>query len=78
MTTDATEFMTRFGQVWVTGKTNEVDELMPADVRYHLPPFPDMDREALKGFITGFHQAFPDFTITIDETITHADVSAHR
>ena len=78
MTTAAADFMTRFGQVWVTGKTDEVDELMPADVVYHLPPFPDMDREALKGFITGFHQAFPDFTITIDENISDNDVSAHR
>ena len=78
MTTAAADFMTRFGQVWVTGKTDEVDELMPADVVYHLPPFPDMDREALKGFITGFHQAFPDFTLTIDENISDNDVSAHR
>ena len=76
--TDVAEFFTRFGETWVTGKVDVVDELMPADVAYHLPPFPDMDREALKGFIAGFHQAFPDFTITIDENISDKDVSAHR
>jgi hypothetical protein len=32
MTTDAAGFMTRFGEVWVTGKTGEVDDMMPADV----------------------------------------------
>lgn len=37
-----------------------------------------MNREALKGFITGFHQAFPDSTITIDENVSDGDVSAHR
>jgi predicted ester cyclase len=78
MTIDAAEFMTRFGQVWVTGKTDEVDNLMPADVAYHLPPFPDMDREGLKGFIAAFHQAFPDFTITIDDNVIDSEVSAHR
>jgi len=78
MTTDATGFMTRFGQVWVTGKTHEVDNLLPRDVVYHLPPFPDMDREALKGFIAQFHQAFPDFTLSIDENIVEGDSSGHR
>jgi predicted ester cyclase len=38
----------------------------------------DLDRETLKGFIAAFHQAFPDFTITIDESLSDNDVSAHR
>lgn len=78
MAIDAASFFSRFGEVWVTGKTDVVDELMPADVAYHLPPFPDMDRDALKGFIGAFHQAFPDFTLSIDEQVVDGDTSAHR
>ncbi len=76
--TDVAEFFTRFGETWVTGKVDVVDELMPADVAYHLPPFPDMDREALKGFIVAFHQGFPDFTLNVEEHIVDGDSSAHR
>ena len=76
--TDVAEFFTRFGETWVTGKVDVVDELMPADVAYHLPPFPDMDREALKGFIVAFHQGFPDFTLNVEEHIVNGDSSAHR
>ena len=32
--TDVAEFFTRFGETWVTGKVDVVDELMPADVAY--------------------------------------------
>lgn len=74
----AADHFTRFGEVWVTGKVDVVDDLLPADVAYHLPPFPDMDRDALKGFITAFHQAFPDFTLTVDENVTEGDTSTHR
>jgi predicted ester cyclase len=37
-----------------------------------------MDREALKGFIAGFHQGFPDFALTVHEHIVDGDASAHR
>ena len=78
MAMDAASFFTRFGEAWVTGKVDVVDELMPADVAYHLPPFPDMDRDALKGFIATFHQAFPDFTLSVDEQLVDGDTSAYR
>ena len=68
----------RFGDVWVTGKVEIVDELLPTDVTYHLPPFPDMDRDGLKQFIAAFHQGFPDFTLTIEEEVFDGDTSAHR
>lgn len=75
--TTAADMFTRFGEVWVTGKVDTVDDLLPADVAYHLPPFPDMDRDGLKGFIAAFHQAFPDFTLSVDETVTEGDTSTH-
>lgn len=72
------DLFARFGEVWVTGNVDVVDALLPADIVYHLPPFPDMDREALKQFIAGFHQAFPDFELTIHEEIVDGAASAHR
>jgi SnoaL-like polyketide cyclase len=72
------DLFARFGEIWMTGKVELLDELFPADISYHLPPFPDMDRETLKQFITGFHQAFPDFSLTIHEAIVDGDASAHR
>jgi len=72
------DLFARFGEVWVTGKVDAVDELLPADIAYHLPPFSDMDREAVKQFIARFHQAFPDFGLTIHEEILDGDRTAHR
>lgn len=71
-------FFSRFGDVWTSGKVEVIDELFPADLAYHLPPFPDMDRNGLKQFITLFHQAFPDFTLSIDEEITEGDTTSYR
>jgi hypothetical protein len=72
------DLFARFGEVWMTGKVDVLDELLPADIAYHLPPFPDMNREAVKQFIVGFHQAFPDFQLTIHEEIIDGNASAHR
>lgn len=73
-----TDHFVRFGDVWCTGDVDRLDELFPADVGYHLPPFPDMDRAALKGFVAAFHQGFPDFTITVDEQTQDGDTTTHR
>jgi predicted ester cyclase len=37
-----------------------------------------MDREGLKQFVAGFHQAFPDFSLTIDQEIRDGDTGAAR
>jgi len=71
-------FFSRFGDIWQTGKAEIVDELFPSDVTYHLAPFPDLDRDGLKQFITGFHQAFPDLVLTIHEETTDGDTTAAR
>lgn len=78
MTTAAKDHFTRFGDVWSTGGVAELDELFPADVAYHVAPFPDMDRAALAQFITAFHQAFPDFRLTVDEQLRDGDTTTHR
>jgi steroid delta-isomerase-like uncharacterized protein len=71
-------FFTRFGDTWQTGKVEIVDELFPADLDYHLAPFPDLDRDGLKQFITAFHQAFPDFLLTVHEETTSGDTTTAR
>jgi predicted ester cyclase len=64
--------------VWATGKVDTLDDLLPPDVTYHVPPFGDMDREGLKQFVAGFHQAIPDFSIEIDQELVDGDMSAAR
>ncbi|MCE3551734.1 ester cyclase [Pseudonocardia sp. RS11V-5] len=73
-----TDFFSRFGDVWRTGKVDVLDELLPADVAYHMPPFEDMDRAGLKQVVTAFRQAFPDFALTVHEESHDGDTTAAR
>ncbi len=68
----------RLAEVWNTGNLDLLDDIFSADVVYHLPPFPDMNLEALGQFIAGFRKAFPDFHVTIEEDIAASNTSAHR
>ncbi|WP_018331498.1 ester cyclase [Actinomycetospora chiangmaiensis] len=63
---------------WEDGDVDVIDEVLPADVVYHLAGFPDMDRESLKQFMAGFHRSFPDFSVTIEEDLSDGGSSAHR
>ncbi len=65
-------------EVWTTGNLDKLDDVMIADVAYHVPPFPDMDLASLKEFIVAFRMGFPDFQATVDEHIFGGDTSAHR
>jgi predicted ester cyclase len=78
MATDPTNFIDQLGEVWITGKVDALDDIVPADVAYHIAPFPDLDRDGLKEFVTAFHQAFPDFTLSIDDQIVAGETSAYR
>lgn len=71
-------FFLRFAEVWMTGEVGRLDDLLPADVRYHAPPFVDMNRAGLKQLILSFHQAFPDFTITVDKEVSRGDTTYTR
>src|ERR1700712_874768 len=75
---DQAKLMRQLGEVWETGRVNEVDDLLPADVTYHLAGFPDMDLAGIKQFMAGFHQSFPEFSITVEEDIVDGERSAHR
>lgn len=75
---DRGKFFEQFGEVWETGRVEEVDDLLPEDVSYHLAGFPDMDRAGLKEFMAAFHRSFPDFSLTVEEVLVDGDRSAHR
>lgn len=75
------EFKTKWqqlGKVWETGQVEVMDDIFAPNVNYHLPPFPDMNLESLKGFIAGFCKSFPDFQLTTEEEIIQGNVSIHR
>ena len=67
-----------FGSAWETGDTSGFDDWFAADLVYHMAPFPDMNREALKGFVSAFHAGFPDFSINTDEEICSGATSVHQ
>jgi predicted ester cyclase len=68
----------KFVDIWRTGNVEQVEGIYTADFVYHMPPFPDMNLEALKQFVAGFRLAFPDFHVTIEEDIAVGNTSAHR
>lgn len=63
---------------WMTGDFGGLDGVMAADVRYHVPPFADVDLAGYRDFVSAFRLAFPDFMVTADETIVEGDHSCHR
>ncbi|MDJ0783902.1 MAG: ester cyclase [Desulfosarcinaceae bacterium] len=67
-----------FTDVWNTGNLSLLAEIFSADAVYHMPPFPDMNLDALGHFVAGFRKAFPDFHVTFDEEIIAGDTTVHR
>lgn len=59
----------RFAAAWERGDMSGVDELFAEASVYHVPPFPDMDKQALKDFIAAFRQGFHDFRVHMDEDL---------
>jgi hypothetical protein len=55
-----------------------VDEVYSDDLVYHIPPFPDLDKGGLRDFVTGFHQAFPDFSVEQDQLIVDENTTVQR
>jgi hypothetical protein len=68
----------QFGKVWETGRLEVMDEIFDPEITYHMPPFPDMDLESLKGFISAFCTSFPEFQLTTHEEIIEGYASVHR
>jgi predicted ester cyclase len=70
---DTDGFWRDVGTAWTTGETGGLEKRIAPDVRYHMPPVGDFDRDGLVAFIGGFRQAFPDFEVTLDDTIAEGD-----
>ncbi len=70
---DAASAFTSMVTPWKGGDPDEFDEVMASDLHYHMPPFDDLDLSGLKQYAAGFAQAFPDFSITLDDTIVDED-----
>lgn len=43
-----------------------------------MPLFPDLDKVGLRNYTTGFHQAFPDFSVQVDELVVDGDTAVQR
>lgn len=63
---------------WERGDVSSLDEVYSDDLVYHIPPFPDLDKAGLGDFMTGFHQAFPDFSVEQDELVVDGDTTVQR
>ena len=74
----AREAMTRFMAAWEQGDMSAVDEVFAEDLVYHGPPFPDMGRDGLRDFITGFRTGFSDIHVQVHEHVVDGATSVHR
>ena len=73
MSIDTNSVFDAIGTGWMSGDCSGIESIMTPDVKYHMPPIGDVDRAGLVDFIAGFRQAFPDFRLTLDDTITDGD-----
>ncbi len=46
---------------WTDGDFSALTDFVAADVKYHMPPVGDFDRDGLGQFITGFERPSPTF-----------------
>ncbi len=74
----AREAWERFGAAWERGDMSGIDELFSDNLVYHVPPFPDLNKQGLKDFIAAFRQGFHDFHVTLEEDLLADSRSLHR
>ncbi len=73
MAVDSDAFWRDVGAAWMTGEVAGLEKHLAPDIRYHMPPVGDFDRAGIVEFIGGFRKAFPDFRVTLDDTIADGD-----
>ncbi len=78
MSVDTQAAFDGIGAAWMAGDFSGIDRLVAPKVAYHMPPVGEFDRDGLTQFIAGFRLAFPDFKVTLDETIADGDRVAWR
>lgn len=68
----------RFAAAWEDGDLAAIDELFAADLTYHVPPFPDLDRAGLRDFVAAFRAGFPEFGVDVHEDVVSGTTTVHR
>lgn len=60
------------------GHVDRIDEICTPDVREHTPLADREGREELKAHSESVHAAFPDLSVTVEDTVAEGDTVAHR
>lgn len=61
-------------QIWSKGDVDAVDEFYAADFVGHHPGAPDwIGRESVKLAVRMMHEAFPDFSETVEDVVAEGD-----
>lgn len=73
-----------FDRVWKeafeNGELDVIDELVPSEYVLHTPGSPEPIRgsDAFKQYVSGYSEAFPDLSVTIDDRIVAEDAVVER
>src|SRR5690606_7864600 len=68
-----------FEQVWSTGNLELRDSFLAVDYRGHSVDNPEpLDRDGWTAWFTGFREAFPDATFTVEDMVAEGDRVAAR
>ena len=67
-----------FEEVWTKGRVEAIDEMMAPNCVVHGLGPQAQDIQAFKRFHAGYRNAFPDITITVDQTVAEGDLVAVR
>lgn len=68
----------RFGAAWEQGDMSGIDEFFDDASVYHVPPFPDLDKQGLTDYISAFRQGFHDIHVPLEEDMVVDSRSLHR
>lgn len=66
-------------EVWNKGNIDQIDELLAEDYQHGSPP-PGVspDREGFKQFVSMAHNAFPDYQLTVEDSLAQGDKVVQR
>jgi steroid delta-isomerase-like uncharacterized protein len=67
-----------FDEVWTQGKADTIDQLMSADCVVHGLADGPLDQNGFKQFYAAYRNAFPDVSITVEQTVSEGDLVAVR
>ncbi len=62
-----------YEEAWNNRNVDVLDELLPTDYLMHTRPTVNNGREVIKDGIRGYHVAFPDLHVTIEDLLAEGD-----